>query len=187
MERPGVSARRGRDHITPAGQSRCTSRPPWGSGGLQARTTNTVGEFAGSTNTQKLGSGAGVSSINHGMRIVANRGSTNTNTPVLKDVEVDYVPDPAEVRRFTFRVDIEKTAEMENEDPEAIITRLEAAETLATWPTFSYANMTQTNVDVKPIRWMDKLHNPGGSVETAPDTDARRVGIAEVVCEEVLG
>ncbi len=111
----------------------------------------------------------------------------DTDTPVLKDVEVDYVPDPAEVRRFTFKVDIEKTAELEEVDAEEIISRLETAETLPTWPTFSYANMTQTNVDVKPIRWMDKLHNPGGEVLTAPDTDARRVGIAEVTVEEIIG
>ena len=111
----------------------------------------------------------------------------NTTTPILKDVEVDYIPDPPEVRRFTFRVDIEKTAALEDTDVETIISRLETAETLPTWPTFSYANMTQTNVDVKPIRWLDKLHNPGGEVSIAPDVDARRVGFADITLEEIIG
>lgn len=159
-----------------------------GSGGLQARTNTDLGDFLSGTSTILIASGAGVSSRNFGMRANLHRdSSTNTDTPKLKDIQIDVLPHIAKPQGWVFQIDLDETAELENKTSEAIAGELETARDLVTLPTFRYGPMSVTYVRVRPLRWFQDLEHEGDASDTAPDTEARRAGYVEVTVEEVLG
>jgi hypothetical protein len=158
-----------------------------GSGGLNARTNTDLGDYLSGTSIRKFGSSAGLSSRNLGLRINLHQdATTNTNTPKLKDVEIDVLPHVKVLQRFSLRIDIRATALLEDKTSESVITELETARDLVTLPIFRYGNITATNVLVKRLRWIETLYNPGGSVDTAPNTLTQRTGFADLVLEEVI-
>jgi hypothetical protein len=158
-----------------------------GSGGLNARTNTDLGDFLSGTTTRDFASSAGLSSRNLGLRINLLRDvTTNTDTPKLKDVEIDALPHVNVLQRFRLRIDIQATALLEDKVPEAVITELETARDLVTLPVFQYGNMTATNVVMKPISWVEQLYDPGGAVDTGANLLAQRTGFADLVLEEVI-
>ena len=156
------------------------------SGGLYARTNTDLGDFLSGTSLIKFGSGAGVASINMGLRInFARDGGNNTHTPKLKDVQILVKKKAANTQGFWFLVDIEQTADISDTSTEAVITALETARDLGTFPAFQYSNMTATYVDVLRVEFYDSVDAVGDEApETVPNTNARRTGFALVNIEE---
>jgi hypothetical protein len=148
-----------------------------------------LGDYLSGTRTQDINSGAGTSGLSLALRVNLLRDSSvNTHTPKLKDVEVDYYKFVPRVVRFRFMVNLNKTAERDDRQPEAVITQLETVEALSTLPTFQYANMTATNVRVKPLVWLEEPYSEGDAfVEVVPDTLSQRGGFCLVEVEEVIG
>ena len=82
-------------------------------------------------------------------------------------------------------VDIEQTADISDTSTEAVITALETARDLGTFPAFQYSNMTATYVDVLRVEFYDSVDAVGDEApETVPNTNARRTGFALVNIEE---
>jgi hypothetical protein len=155
-------------------------------GGLHARTNTDLGDFLSGTSLIKFGSGAGVASINMGLRInFARDGGNNTHTPKLKDVQILVKKKAANTQGFWFLVDIEQTSDINDTSTEAVITALETARDLGTFPAFQYSNMTATYVDVLRVEFYDSVDAVGDEApETVPNTNARRTGFALVNIEE---
>lgn len=153
------------------------------------RTTTELGNILSGTLKLNAGSGAGVSARNVGLRVYLNRDSSgNTDTPIVHTVEVDTFKIPDETERFTFRVDLEATADIDEIDVETVIANLEAARDLGTLPTFRYGGDAQRHVKVRAMRFLEEIEGADGAeAQTAPDSQARRIGIVEVVCEEIIG
>lgn len=155
-----------------------------------SRTTVDLGDII--SGTLKLGAppgtpGIGVSGVDIGFEITLNRdGSTNTDTPRVRSLEVRYLKLEPTLERFTFMVDLEGTAAMEDSSVETVIANLEAARDLVTLATFTYANITQTFVKVRELKFMETLEGADGiDPQSVGDAQARRYGFAEVVCDQV--
>jgi len=157
-----------------------------GSGGLSVRTNTDLGDFLSGTSLIKFGSGAGIASINMGLRInLARDSSVTTDTPKLKDVQILVKKKAANTQGFWFLVDIEQTSDINDTSTEAVITALETARDLGTFPAFQYSNMTATYVDVLRVEFYDSVDAVGDEApETVPNTNARRTGFALVNIEE---
>jgi hypothetical protein len=157
------------------------------------RTTTDLGDILSGQLVVDYASGAGADGRNDGLRLVLNRGATNTNTPQLRSVEMDFLKQPGVLDRYIFQVDLEATVALAGNDGhgnvEGVITTLEAARDLGTLPTFMYANLnggTDIHVKVRDIRWGESIEVEGGDRPTAPSADAQRKGIAVVTVERVI-
>jgi len=158
-----------------------------GSGGLQARTTTTLGTFFATTFTRLIASGAGVSSTNFGCRVTLNRGGTNTNTPRLRDVALDVLPQPSRFEGWVVRVDIDATARLLDSTPESVITNLQTARDLATLAAYQYGSTSTTYVVVRDLEWLESVTHPSGeAIEVVTDSESQRTGIAELRLEEII-
>jgi hypothetical protein len=157
-----------------------------GSGGLNARGNTDLGDFLSGTSIIKFGSSAGIASINMGLRVNLIRDSgTVTETPKLKDVQILVKKKTTNTQGFIVMVDLQGTADLLETTTEAVITQIEAARDLGTFPAFQYANMTSTFVDIIGVDWGDDIDNEGDSdEETVPDTNARRQGTVIIRVEE---
>lgn len=145
-----------------------------------ARTTN-LGDILSGTLKLDVASGAGVSAKNVGIRSNLLRDGTNTNTPVQHTVEVATFKVPDKTQRFTLQIDLQATADLNDIDVETVVTNLETARDLGTCPTFRYGNMAQTFVHVRGLVWNEKVDS-----QIAPDADVRRIGVVEVLVEEII-
>jgi hypothetical protein len=99
-----------------------------------------------------------------------------------------YLKQVDAVDRFVFQIDIEASAALQEDlTTEAVITNLEAARDLKTLPTFQYANITQTNVKIRPIVWRETPVTPGDvGGATVGDAEVQRKAFAVVTCEEII-
>ncbi len=150
------------------------------------RTTTDAGDILSGTRTLDINSGLGVSGLCMGTRLILNRDAgDNTQSPVLKDYEVDYYVQVPKPQRFTFLVDIRATANKTSLSPEAVITNLESARDSVPLLPFKYANLS-ANVRVSDIDFTERWGATGDS-GFSPDTSSVRVGFAKVVVEEVFG
>ena len=158
-----------------------------GSGGLNVRSNTDLGNFLSGTSIITFASNAGLSSRNLGLRINLIRdGGTDTDTPKLKDVEIDALPHIPIVQRFRLRIDLVASAALEDTTVEAKISQLETATDSVIQVPFQYANMTRTYVAIKSISYIEELVNPGGDIRSVPDTNSQRAGFADLVLEEVI-
>jgi hypothetical protein len=157
----------------------------YGVNGVARGSLSNLGDITSATSSLQFASGAGVSGNSALLRLNLFRGSTTTNTPRIRSTETRYLKQLPNRQGFVFRVDIDKTAAEFNASPETIITRLEAARDLSTLPNFRYANMTQTYVKVRDIKWYENMSSAGEPTSTAPDSTAVRIGYADVTVEEV--
>jgi len=158
-----------------------------GSGGLNVRSNTDLGNFLSGTSIITFASNAGLSSRNLGLRINLIRdGGTDTDTPKLKDVEIDALPHIPILQRFSLRIDLVASAALDDTTVEAKISQLETATDSVIQVPFQYGNMTRTYVAIKSISYTEKLVNPGGDIRSVPDTNSQRAGFADVVLEEVI-
>lgn len=106
-----------------------------------------------------------------------------TQSPVLKDVEYDYLKLPAEIEKFTFLVDLEETAgRAAGETPNTIMTAIRAARDLGTLPVL-VDGATSVNVKVVvPFEFYETITAEGELVDTPSDTLAQHTGLVLVTC-----
>ena len=164
-----------------------------GSGGLNARSNTDLGDFLSGTNSIDFASGAGISSVNMGLRInFARDGSVATHTPKLKDVRIAVLKEVAIRDRFTFTIDVRATMALPGGTPgrtaENIITDWETARGLKTMATFTYGPVTTARyVKVRQAVW-DMAITEGSSSQgaIAEKAQVQREGFIGVVLEEVV-
>lgn len=154
------------------------------------RTTTDLGDILSGTKKLDYASGAGESGVSDALRLVLNRNDATptSDTPVVRSVEVDYLKQPPTLEGFEVQVDIDATAEMEeNTGIEAVVAALETARDKSTLPTFQFGNITRLNVKVRRLEFSHNIEIAGGlGVETVPDALARRGGIARLRLERVI-
>jgi hypothetical protein len=154
-----------------------------GSGGLNAQSNTNLGDILSGTTRLSWGSGAGLASVNMGLRVNLIRDSgTNTDTPKLKDVEIDVVKELAAREGFRFIIDIDKTARDTNETRENVVTNIETARDLGTLAAFVYGPLSTKYVQAQPpLRWAQTLDG-----EWTTDSHTQRGGFIEVTLEEAV-
>ena len=92
-----------------------------------ARTATTLGSFTSATTVNTFQSNAGESAKNIGMRVNLLRGSTNTNTPILKDLIVEGMVVPGNgnlMYQHEMIIDIDQTADMLGLNTETVYSNL---------------------------------------------------------------
>ena len=150
-----------------------------------SRTGTSLGSIVNGTTALNFGSsGEGKEGFNIGLRITLNRdSSTTTDTPGLRELQIDFVK-PTDYREgFRFVIDIDATAANNQTTVEQIISALKTARDLATLPAFSYGATGTLYVRLMPpMRFSQDVRSDNLS---APNTLAQRGGICEVVVEEV--
>ena len=147
-----------------------------------------LGDIVSGTVTLDFASGAGVAmySVSHRVNLIRD-GSTNTDTPSFQSLEVNSLKHIDRRYRYTLKVDITATAELQGLNTEDVLANLETAENLKTLPVLSYGNTGSLYVRARLERTDEGLFTPGtGEPETAPDSNARRTGFVTVVCEEIV-
>lgn len=154
-----------------------------------SRSGTDLGDIVSGTHTLKVASGAGVSARNVGLRATLNRdGGDTTDTPIAHTVEIAAYQAPEATERFRFLIDLQATANSADANVETLIANLEAARDLSTLPAFQYANNATTYVKVRELRFLEQLEGQdGGEPQEVPDAGARRIGLVEVVCDEIVG
>jgi len=160
-----------------------------GSGGLNARSNTNLGDFLSGTNSIDFASGAGIESVNMGLRINLHRdGSATADTPKLKDVRIAVLKEVAIRDRFIFTIDVKATAEKTKRTPENIISDWETARALKTMGEFTYGPVTTSRrVKVRQAPW-NMSFTEGASSQGAVQEIAQvqREGFIDVVLEEVV-
>ena len=159
------------------------------SGGLYARTNADLGDFLSGTNSIDFASGAGIESVNMGLRInFARDGGNNEHTPKLKDVRIAVLKEVAIRDRFTFTIDVNATAVKTKRTPENIISDWETARALKTMAEFTYGPVTTARrVKVRRALWNVYLaegSSSQGSVQGS--AQVQREGFIDVMLEEVV-
>lgn len=164
-----------------------------GSGGLQARSSTDLGNFLSGTSKINFASGAGVDSVNLGLRINLHRdATTNTDTPKLKDVQIVAIKETPVRERFMFTIDIRATMNLpggqRGRTAENIVTDWKAARDLKTLATFTYGPVTTSRyVKVRQANWRMNL-TEGSSAPSAirGKANIQREGFVDLVLEEVV-
>ena len=152
----------------------------------EARTVNT--NLTNSANFESddldldVASGAGLAGRSFGVRLTLNRdGTTDTDTPELGSMEIDYMKVPSLRKRFLFEVDLEKTARLPgHSSTEQVIANINAAEALTVLPALSYSRDTTTYVKVTRVDDVFKLREGSGP------SLRRRSGTSLIYMEEPL-
>ena len=108
-----------------------------------AVTSTTTGNFLSGTTKINLGSSAGQQAKNIGMRFNLRRGSTNTDTPKLRDIVVEgyVVPNIAYEHQMT--IDIEESAIATGQSVETVIANLETLISTVTQVTFKFGQVSK--------------------------------------------
>jgi len=152
----------------------------------EARTANT--NLTNSANFESddldldVASGAGLAGRSFGVRLTLNRdGTTDTDTPELGSMEIDYMKVPSLRKRFLFEVDLEKTARLPgHSSTEQVIANINAAEALTVLPALSYSRDATTYVKVTRVDDVFKLREGSGP------SLRRRSGTSLIYMEEPL-
>jgi hypothetical protein len=164
-----------------------------GSGGLQARSNSTLGNFLSGTKTIDFPStsggsdnGAGVSSANMGSELTLHRAGTNTNTPKMKDIQIAVIKEIPERERMEFTIDIQATMDLNGRTAENIVASIKAGRAPGELRTFTYGPTTKY-VRVRQARWTVVPTVWGGVPAAVVDFgQMQRTGFVEVVLEEVI-
>ena len=106
-----------------------------------AATTTDLGNFTSTTSKVTFASDIGISAKNIGLRLKVNRGSTNTDTPKIKDIVVEgyVVPDTAYEHNMV--IDIEETAKATGQNVETVISNLQTLISTVTQMTFKFGQV----------------------------------------------
>ena len=154
-----------------------------------ARTTDFAGNVTSGAKELSLAGGKGVEGTNIAMYTELRRDSGDTSdTPVLRDFEIDFTTKPDDVEQWEFTVDINKTAELvfgnRVNAAETIVDNLIAAEHAGTNVPFTYGQLGTKYVDVE-LDWELELRESGnGRVSVGSDFNKHRVGKVGVIVRE---
>ena len=150
------------------------------------RTGNTLGTFTDSTTAITFASNAGVSAKNIGMQINLTRGSTNTNTPKLKDIIVEGMVVPGN-GNLTYQhemiIDIDQTAMALDVGTETIYDNLKTLLATVTLVDFEFGGESRkVAVDREASGFLTYLD--GDAYSSAPNSLAARRGVLRLVLAE---
>tara|TARA_Y100000817_G_scaffold309765_1_gene299404 strand:+ start:11480 stop:14134 length:2655 start_codon:yes stop_codon:yes gene_type:complete len=151
-----------------------------------ARTTTALGNFTSATTANTLASNAGVSAKNIGLRVNLLRGSTNTNTPKLKDIIVEGMVVPGN-GNLTYQhemiIDIDQTAMALDVGTETIYDNLKTLLATVTLVDFEFGGESRkVAVDREASGFLTYLD--GDAYSSAPNSLAARRGVLRLVLAE---
>ena len=151
-----------------------------------ARTTTALGNFTSATTANTLASNAGVSAKNIGLRVNLLRGSTNTNTPKLKDIIVEGMVVPGN-GNLTYQhemiIDIDQTAQALSVGTETIYDNLKTLLATVTLVDFEFGGESRkVAVDREASGFLTYLD--GDAYSSAPNSLAARRGVLRLVLAE---
>ena len=153
-----------------------------------ARTTTALGNFTSATTANTFGSNAGVSGQNLGMRISLLRGSTNTDTPKLKDVTVEaaVIPGNGNISyQHEMTIDIQKSADATGQSFETVISNLKTLLATTTQVDLEFGKESRKVVpDRENSAFLTRFHTNESS--GAPNSLATRTGYMRVVLSELI-
>ena len=151
-----------------------------------ARTTTDLGSYTSATTVNSFVSNAGVSGKNIGMRVNFLRGSTNTNTPKLKDLIVEgmIVPGNGNLSyQHEITIDIDQTATATGLSTESVYSNLKTLLATVTQVDFEFgAESRKVTVDRDNSAFLTYLDEYGYA--SSPNSMATRSGILRLVLVE---
>ena len=151
-----------------------------------ARTTTALGNFTSATTANTFASNAGESAKNIGLRVNLLRGSTNTNTPKLKDIIVEGMVVPGN-GNLTYQhemiIDVDQTAQALNVGTETIYDNLKTLLATVTLVDFEFGGESRkVAVDREASGFLTYLD--GDAYSSAPNSLAARRGVLRLVLAE---
>ena len=151
-----------------------------------ARTTTALGNYTSATTVNTFASNAGVSGKNIGMRVNFLRGSTNTDSPKLKDLIVEgmIVPGNGNLSyQHEITIDIDQTATATGLSTESVYSNLKTLLATVTQVDFEFgAESRKVTVDRDNSAFLTYLDEAGYA--SAPNSMATRRGILRLVLVE---
>ena len=150
------------------------------------RTTTALGNFTSATTANTFASNAGESAKNIGLRVNLLRGSTNTNTPKLKDIIVEGMVVPGN-GNLTYQhemiIDIDQTAMALDVGTETIYDNLKTLLATVTLVDFEFGGESRkVAVDREASGFLTYLD--GDAYSSAPNSLAARRGVLRLVLAE---
>ena len=150
------------------------------------RTTTALGNFTSATTANTFASNAGESAKNIGLRVNLLRGSTNTNTPKLKDIIVEGMVVPGN-GNLTYQhemiIDVDQTAQALNVGTETIYDNLKTLLATVTLVDFEFGGESRkVAVDREASGFLTYLD--GEAYSSAPNALAARRGVLRLVLAE---
>jgi hypothetical protein len=155
-------------------------------GALTARNATDVGDFLSGTNRIALGTnGVGIAGLVLGARVNLHRASTNTNTPIWKDLQIDATVNLPKTDRYEFLVDLDKSAKLGAKERRTteVLADLNTARTSDVKVPIVYADLTTDYVKVLDVSYSERFESEGTQ---GSDANVQRRGTARVVVSEVL-
>ena len=151
-----------------------------------ARTTTALGNYTSANTVNTFVSNAGKSGKNIGMRVNFLRGSTNTNSPKLKDLIVEgmIVPGNGNLSyQHEITIDIDQTATATGLSTESVYSNLKTLLATVTQVDFEFgAESRKVTVDRDNSAFLTYLDEAGYA--SAPNSMATRRGILRLVLVE---
>lgn len=151
-----------------------------------ARTTDFAGNVTSGNTDLSLNAGKGINGKDIAVRteLRHDSGGTDSDTPILRDYEIDYTKKPDDVESWEWVCDIPLTAERTGRTTEQVVTDLIAAEHLDNNVAFTYGQLATTYVDVS-LDWDLDLKDPGSRRSgTGADEGKLRTGTVKVMCKQ---
>jgi hypothetical protein len=153
-------------------------------GSLTARNGTDVGDFLSGTNRIALGTnGVGIAGLVIGARVNLHRASTNTNTPIWKDLQIDATVNLPKTDRYEFLVDLQESADLKGRRTTEVLTDLNTARTSDVKVPIVYADLATGYVKVLDVSYSERFESEGTQ---GSDANVQRRGTARVVVSEVL-
>lgn len=162
-----------------------------GSGGLNARTNTLLGDILSGTKALDWASLAGLSSVNMGLHLVLHRDAGNTtDTPKLKDVEINHLPHIKVLTNLECIVDIQESAALQQESEETVLTNLATARDSVTLVAVDYpGGFASTRMKISLDSSRESIRRIGAGqpmTQGTGDAQARRMGVVAVTASEVI-
>ena len=153
-------------------------------GSLTARNGTDVGDFLSGTNRIALGTnGVGIAGLVIGARVNLHRASTNTNTPIWKDLQIDATVNLPKTDRYEFLVDLQESADLKGRRTTEVLTDLNTARTSDVKVPIVYADLATGYVKVLDVSYSERFESEGTQ---GSDANVQRRGTARVVVSEIL-
>ena len=144
-----------------------------------------IGDFISTVTGISLGSNAGVKAKNIGLKILLKRGSTNTDTPKLRDIAVEGYVVPEVAYQHEMLIDIDATAQSGGTTTEVVYSNLRTLIATVTQVTLEFGSESRTvTVDRENTAFLTELD--AYTASTAPNALAIRKGVLRLVLIEKI-
>ena len=147
------------------------------------RTSTDIGDFLSTVTGISLGSNAGVQAKNIGLRVILKRGSTNTDTPKLRDIVVEGYVVPNTAYEHNLTIDLEQTATDTGQSVETVISNLQTLISTVTLVDFKFGQVSK-KVAVDRDRSSFSFGINSWESSGAPNALANRTGTATLTLIE---